>query len=64
MVKQAQIITSDLNVSNLPPCPVTRENVKEWTEAERNKAEDAIKAKDLDDFQSLVITISINPIDI
>jgi hypothetical protein len=58
-VKQAQIITSELDVSNLPPCPVTRENVKEWTEAKCNKAE-ATKAQDLDELKLLVITISVN----
>lgn len=54
MVKQALVIMSNLDMSSLPPYPVNHQNAKEWTEAERIKAEDAIMARNIDHLQSLV----------
>lgn len=45
-------------VSGCTPCPVTSANRDQWTEMERQKAEDRVVATDLENLQKLVPTFS------
>lgn len=46
-------------VSTVKPCPVKHANRDEWTEVERQKADDRVVAKSLEHLQQLVCHLRI-----
>ena len=48
------VLTSTLRLEDIGPIPVDDDNRMDWTETQRERAQEGIEAKDVDDLQYLV----------